>query len=96
VAEEGDRPPFPADLGMTVARAGVDPTLPRKPLLKALRSAIADRGGYCDFDMDRRGWVVWLLAPEREEFWAQELEQSLAWCLVWLMTDELSGGAFAG
>jgi len=80
---------------MAVARAGVDPTLPRKALLTALRGAIADRGGYIDWDMDRRGWVVMLLAPEREEFRAQELEQAFAWCLVWLMRDEFAGGALA-
>ncbi len=90
-----DRPELPWDLGMAIARAGVNPTVPRKPLLKALQSAIADRGGYVDFDMDRRGWVVWLLAPEREEFRAQELEQAFAWCLVWLMREEFGGGKFA-
>ncbi len=49
--------------------------------LAALLGADSDRGGYVDFDMDRQGWVVWLLAPEREEYRAQELEQALAWCL---------------
>ncbi len=95
MADNLDRPALPTDLGMTIAWARVDPTLPRKPLLTALRGAIADRGGYVDFDMDERGWVVWLLAPEREEFRAQELEQALAWCLVWLMRDELGGGRIA-
>jgi hypothetical protein len=35
---------------------------------------------------------VELLAPEREEFRGATLHEALAWCLVWLMVEEFSGG----
>ena len=44
--------------------------------------------------MGRAGRVVGPLAPDRERFHSRTLEEALAWCLVWLMAEELSGGAF--
>jgi len=85
---------IPADLAATIARAGVDPTAEPRPLQDALKSAIADRRGYAAWDVDHAGWVVELLAPERERFHGRTLEEALAWCLVWLMAEELSGGTF--
>ncbi len=85
--EDLDRPRLPSDLGMAVARAKVDPGLPRTAVLTALRGAIADRGVYIDWELDRRGWVVWLLA--------QDLERALGWRLVWMMRDESAGGTVA-
>jgi hypothetical protein len=91
MGDEHDRPPLPWDLASAITCAGVDPSLPRSPLLEALRSAIADRGGYFSADEDERGWVVSLLRPEPAEFRAVEPDQALAWCLVYLMLDELRG-----
>jgi hypothetical protein len=78
---------LPADLAAAVARAGVDPTLPERPLEDALRSAIADRGGYLDgwFVCDQSLWVVDLLVPDSETFRARTLAEALGWCLVWVM-----------
>ena len=80
-----------ADLAATIARAGVDPTLTDRALEDALRHAIADRRGYVAWDVDEVGWRVELLRPERENFGGPTLATALAWCLVWLMRDELSG-----
>ncbi len=82
---------LPADLVGTIARAGVDATLSDRALVDALRGAIADRPGCIAWDVDEVGWRVELLHPERESFGAQTLAAALAWCLVWLMRDELSG-----
>ncbi|CAA9548107.1 MAG: hypothetical protein AVDCRST_MAG19-552 [uncultured Thermomicrobiales bacterium] len=89
-----DRPTtaVPADLAAAIARAGVDPTAEPRPLQDALRSAIADRRGYLAWDVDHAGWVVQLLSPDRERFHGRTLEEALAWCLVWLMVDELGVG----
>lgn len=86
---------LPGDLGATIARAGVDPTLRDRALEDALRHAIADRRGYVAWEVDEVGWRVDLLRPEIETFGGQTLAAALAWCLVWLMRDELSG-AVAG
>ena len=86
---------LPADLATAVARAGVDPTAGPRQLQDALRRAIADRRGYVDWDVDHAGWVVDLLSPDRERFHGRTLEEALAWCLVWLMSDEWGIGAFA-
>jgi hypothetical protein len=85
--------PLPAGLAAAVARAGVNPTADRRTVQDALRRAIAGRGGYVDWDYDEDGWVVFLLAPEREEFRGATVQEALAWCLVWLMVGELGGGA---
>jgi hypothetical protein len=45
-----------------------------------------------DWTCDESGWVVYLLAPAREEFRGATCQEALAWCLVWLMAEELSGG----
>lgn len=82
---------LPADLAATIARAGVDPTLAARAMEDALRRAIADRRGYVTWDVDEVGWRVNLLRPERQSFGGQTLEAALAWCLVWLMHDGLSG-----
>ena len=60
-----------------------------------LRRAIADRGGYLDWDYNDGGWVVFLLRLEREAFRGATLQEALAWCLVWLMVEEFSGGTIA-
>ena len=60
-----------------------------------LRRAIADRCGYVDWDYDDQGWVVFLLSPERESFRGATVQEALAWCLVWLMVEEFSGGTLA-
>ena len=97
----GSGPDFPPDIAAAVARAGVDPTPePDGPsgsraLQDALRGAIADRRGYVAWDVDHAGWVVDLLRPDRERFHGRTLEEALAWCLVWLMADELGIGASA-
>ena len=44
------------------------------------------------WDVDHAGWRVELLAPEREAFFGRTLEEALAWCLVWLMVEELGVG----
>lgn len=78
---------LPLDLAATIARAGVDPSLPERTLEDALQSAIASRRGY-------RGewwvgedslWHVELLWPERETFGGKTLAEALAWCLVWML-----------
>ena len=86
---------LPADLAAAVAGAGVDPTAEPRPLRDALKAAIADRGGYVAWDVDHAGWVVELLALDRERFYGRTLDEALAWCLVWLMVDELGVGGFA-
>lgn len=82
------------DLAAAIARAGVDPTLAAHPLQDALRSAIADRRGYCDWTVDHAGWVVTLYHPEPQTFYGRTLEEALAWCLVWLMAPEIGVGPF--
>ena len=42
-------------------------------------------------DVRDRPELMCLLRPEEQEFRAAEPEQALAWCLVWLMLDELRG-----
>jgi transcriptional regulator with XRE-family HTH domain len=81
-----------ADLAAAVARAGVDPTAQPRQLQDALKAAIADRRGYVDWDVDHAGWVVESLRPERETFRGRTPEEALAWCLVWLMVEELEVG----
>jgi hypothetical protein len=82
------------DLAAAVAQAGVDPTLAPHELQIELRRAIASRRGYCDWTVDHAGWVVILMSPEEHEFYGKTLEESLAWCLVWLMAPELGVGPF--
>lgn len=86
---------LPADLAAAIARAGVDPTAESRALRDALKRAIADRRGYCFWDVDHIGWRVDLLSPEEESFHGGTLEEALAWCLVWLMTEEIGVGPFA-
>lgn len=83
------------DLAAAVARAGVNPLAEPRVLQDALKTAIAERGGYLVWDVDKIGWRVDLLSPEREVFRGGRLEEALAWCLVWVMADELGGGPFA-
>jgi hypothetical protein len=49
-----------------------------------LRSAIAERGGYCDWTVDYTGWVVTLHLPEERIFSGSTLEDGLLSCLAWL------------
>ena len=83
-----------ADLAGAIAKAGVDPTLEGRELQDALLSAIADRRGYLSWDVDHAGWVVALHHPEEQTFYGRTLEESLAWCLVWLMAPELGIGQY--
>ncbi len=83
---------LPADLAAAVARAGAAPTAEPRVLQDALKAAIADRRGYVAWDVDHAGWVVELLRPERQAFHGRTLEEALAWCLVYLMAEELGVG----
>jgi hypothetical protein len=85
---------LPADLTATLTRTGLDPTLEDRSLQDAILSAIADRGGYLTWDVDRAGWRVDLHKPEQQDFHGLRLEIALGWCLVWLLSDELWLGAF--
>jgi hypothetical protein len=87
-------PSLAPDLAGAVAQAGVDPTLDSWDLQDALRRAIAERRGYCDWTVDHAGWVVILMSPEEQQFYGRTLEEALAWCLVWLMAPELGVGPF--
>jgi hypothetical protein len=68
------RPPVPVPSGngsvapdaVSVAWAGVNPTLTGRELQAALRRAIATRRGACDWTVDHAGWDVTLLSPEEE------------------------------
>jgi hypothetical protein len=78
---------LPTDLAATVARAGVDVSLPERQLEDAVRDAITDRHGHLDgWHYDRAGWCVRLLFPDDEQFRGVNLATALGWCLVWLMT----------
>ena len=85
-------PTLPADLAAAIARAGVDPTAAPRPLQDALKAAIADRRGHVAWDVDHAGRAVELPRPERQAFHGRTLEEALAWCLVWLMAEELGVG----
>jgi hypothetical protein len=87
--------PLAPDLAGAIALAGSDPTLEPRPLQDAIRAAMATRGGYCDWTVDHASWVVTLYHPEQQTFYGKTLEEALAWCLVWLMVDEISVGQFA-
>jgi hypothetical protein len=89
-----DRPVLPRDLAVTVAHAGVDPTLEGRALQDALRRAITTRRGYCSWTVDHAGWVVTQHSPDEQDFYGKTLEEALAWCLVWLMAPELGIGPF--
>ena len=71
-----------ADLAGAIAKAGVDPTLEGRALQDGLLSAVADRRGYCCWDVDHAGWVITLMYPEEQEFFGRTLSVGLAWCLV--------------
>lgn len=88
------RPVLPPDLAGAIAQAGVNPELKGRALQDAIRSAIADRRGYCSWDVDHAGWVVTLHFPDEEIFYGRTLEETLAWCLVWLMASEIAIGQF--
>jgi hypothetical protein len=88
------RPILPPDLAGAVAQAGVKPELEGRALQDAIRSAIADRRGYCSWDVDHAGWVVTLHHPEEQTFYVRTLEEALAWCLVWLMAPEIGIGQY--
>jgi hypothetical protein len=63
-----------------------------RPLQDAIKSAIADRRGDVARDVAAIGWRVDLLLPDRERFHGGTLDKALAWCLVWLMVEELGQG----
>lgn len=44
------------DLADTIAPAGVDPELQGRALQDAIRSAIADRRGFCSWNADHADW----------------------------------------
>jgi hypothetical protein len=81
-------------LSDAIAQAGVDPSLEDRELQDAILAAIADRRGYCSWDVDHAGWVVTLYHPEDQVFYGATLEEALAWCLVWLMFPEIGIGQF--
>jgi hypothetical protein len=84
------------DLTAAIARAGVDVRLEDRSLQDAILSAISDRRGYIgEWWVDGAGWSVLLLSPVREEFRGLTLEIALAWCLIYLMSDELGIDQFA-
>ena len=83
---------LPADLACARARAGVDPAAEPTALTSALKGAIIDRGGYLCFDVDAIGWRLDLPAPEAATIRGRTLPEASAWCLVWLMADELGIG----
>src|SRR5687768_12979480 len=78
VTQSADRPVLSRDLAGTVAHAGVDPTLEGRALQDALRAAIAERRGYCWWDVDHAGWVVTLHSPDEQDFYGPTLEEALA------------------
>ncbi|MFT4038131.1 MAG: hypothetical protein QM692_08140 [Thermomicrobiales bacterium] len=82
------------DLAGAIAQAGLDPTSEGRALQDALLTAIADRRGYCSWDVDHAGWLVFLHFPEAQTFHGRTLEEALAWCLVYLMAPELGVGPF--
>jgi hypothetical protein len=45
--------------------------------------------------VDALGWQVDILVPEQETFRGRTLAAALAWCLVWLMVEELGAGVGA-
>ncbi len=54
---------LPQDLGIAIARAGVDVQLDERALQDAILAAICDRRGYIgDWWVDHAGWCV-LLSP---------------------------------
>ncbi len=90
---------LPSDLAATIARAGVDVTLPERELEEAIRVAITDRRGYLDsWHCDHAGWCVTLLHPIREEYRGVTLAAALGWCVIYLMGEagEIGIGGFAG
>ena len=52
----------------------------------------AERGVHVAWDLDKAGWVVALLRPERQDFRGPTLAAAPAWCPVWLLRDELVFG----
>jgi hypothetical protein len=87
--------PLVSDRAAAIDLAGIDPTLEPRPLQDAIRAAIATRRGYCDWTVGHAGWVVTLHAPEEQQFSGRTLEEALAWCLVYLMVDEIGVEPFA-
>ena len=66
---------LPRILPGTVAQAGVDPTLKGRALQDAFRRAIAERRGYCSWDVDHASWVVTLHSPEEQIFYRKTPEE---------------------
>jgi hypothetical protein len=56
------------------------------------KGAIAVHCGSIDWTVDDAGWAVILMSPEAQTFSGRTLEEALAWCLVWLMAQELGSG----
>lgn len=65
-----------------VAPAGVDPTLEGRALQDALRRGIANRRGYCSWDVDHATWVVSRHSPEEQDSGARRWKKRShgAWC----------------
>lgn len=82
------------DIAAVLAGIGIDPTLDDRALQTAILGAISDRRGYVAWDIDHMGWRVDMLSPERQDFHGRTLELALAWCLVWLMYEEMGMGQF--
>lgn len=89
---------LPTDVALALSSAGISTTLPDDELAAAIRSAIADRGGYLDtISVTDIGFQVELLAPEGMTFEGRSPELALAWCLIYLLGErgEIGVSSFA-
>lgn len=85
---------LPNDVTATLARIGISPDLDGRPLQDAILAAIGERRGYVTWDVDHMGWRVDLHSPEQQDFHGRTLELALAWCLIWLLFDEIGIGVY--
>jgi hypothetical protein len=86
-----DQYPGHPDTVATLAELGADSTsVPNAPC-DMLRTAIAQRGGHCDWTVDHTGWVVTLHLPEEQVFSGSTLEDGLLSCLAWLVASPRRG-----
>lgn len=79
---------LPSDLAATIARTGVDISLPERKLEDAIRGTITDRRRYLDgWHYDDKGWCVRMHRPDEEEFRGTVLATALGLCLLYLIGD---------
>lgn len=72
-----------------MVRAGIDPGLESAAVQEALHCAISLRRSSCTWTTVHTGWVVTLQFPEQHRFFGETLEDALAWCLAWVMDQEV-------